>query len=330
MLVRMMRSPDLAAFVAYRNDPEVARYQAWEVPYPTERGVALIAAQDVLDQPVIGQWTQLAIDHDGITVGDLALYLHDDGARAEIGFTLATEHQGRGYAREAAAALVDALFHHTGVHRIEASLDPANIASMRVLEAIGMQYECLARGAFEWRGEWVDDLRYAMVAPDRVAWRERDRSPGHDVRLVPLHMDNVDAYVALSTHWSQRHFVRPVEGSLAQAAVPLFVRGVPFVSQSLGIEADGVPVGFVQLAMPAPLTDEPYLWRLLIDRWHQRRGIGRKVLALAKQWAEQQGHRSLVVHYGEHHGSPKPLYVGFDFVPTGEVHEGESVARLTW
>lgn len=330
LTVRMMRADDVDTFVAYRNDPEVARYQAWELPYSLERATAVLAAQDALDRPVAGQWAQLAIEHDGTTLGDLALYLHEDGARAEIGFTLATPYQGKGYAREAAAALVDALFEHTDVHRIEASLDPANTASMRVLEAIGMQYECLARGAFEWRGEWVDDLRYAMLATERAAWRDRDRSPAREVRLVELNDDNVDAYMALATHWSQQKFVRPVAPSLGQASVPIVVRGRLLVAESFGIEADGVPAGFLQLADQSLAHDEPYLWRLLIDRWHQRRGIGTKVLELVLARMKAAGHRSMTVSYHEYPGTPRPLYLGFGFVPTGEVDDGEAVARLTW
>lgn len=329
LTVRMMRSPDLDVFVAYRNDPEVARYQAWELPYPAERATEFLAAQDAMDEPVVGQWAQLAIEHDGITVGDLALYLHDDGARAEIGFTLSTEHQGKGYAREAAGALVDALFEHTAVHRIEASLDPVNIASMRVLEAIGMQYECLARGAFEWRGEWVDDLRYAMVAPDRAAWRDRDLSPARDVRLVALDGDNVDQFMALATHWSQQKFVRPVASSIAQASVPIDVHGRLLQAESFGVEADGVPVGFVQLADRSLTYDEPYLWRLLIDRWHQHRGIGTKVLELVTERTKATGHHSLTVSYGEYPGTPRPVYLRFGFVPTGDIVDNEAYARLT-
>lgn len=330
LTVRMMRTPDLPVFVAYRNDPEVAALQAWELPYSAERAASALAAQDALDRPLVGQWSQLAIEHDGATVGDLALYLHDDGARAEIGFTLATRHQGKGYAREAAAALVDALFEHTDVHRVEASLDPSNIASMRVLEAIGMQYECIARGAFEWRGEWVDDLRYSMLASERKAWRERDLSPARDVRLVALHGDNVDTYMALTTHWSQQKFVRPVAASLGQASVPITVPGGPLTAESFGIEADGVPVGFLQLADRSLTHDEPYLWRLLIDRWHQRRGIGTRVLELVVERTKAAGHRTLTVSYGEYPGTPRPVYLRFGFVPTGEIVDNEAVARLTW
>ena len=85
--------------------------------------------------------------------------------------------QGRGFAREAAAALVDELIAHHGVHRLVAELDPQNVASMRVLEAIGMTFESLTEASFRWRGEWVDNLNYAMTSAQRSAWRTRPLRP---------------------------------------------------------------------------------------------------------------------------------------------------------
>jgi len=327
--IRMLRAADLSTFVGYRNDAEVTRYQDWPLPYTRALGEALAAAQVGLEGPTRGDWVQLAVEHEGRLVGDVAVRLSADGAVATIGYTIGREHQGHGFASEAVGAVVDALC-TAGVHRFEASLDPRNVASMRVVETVGFTFESLMRDAFIADGQWVDDLRYGMLAPQRVMWRSRDLSRASDVRLVELHGDNVDAYVALATHRSQQRFVRPVEGSLAQAAVPLTVRGLPFHSQSLGVQADGVPVGFVQLADRNDLTYEPYLWRLLIDRWHQRRGIGTQVLQLVVQRVKEAGHNSLTVSYAEHHGTPRPMYLAFGFVPTGDMVDGEALARLSW
>ncbi|MDO8389970.1 MAG: GNAT family N-acetyltransferase [Actinomycetota bacterium] len=329
LTVRMLRAADLPAFVGYRNDTEVAHYQDWPLPYTEGHGDALAASQEALNGPSPGVWVQLAVDHAGQMVGDVAVGLSVDGRTATVGYTIARAHQGHAFAGEAVAAVVDALCAH-GVHRFEASLDPRNVASMRVVESVGFQFESLVHDAFISGGDWVDDLRYSLLAPQRAAWRERTLSPASGVRLVALDGDNIDAYLALATHHSQQRFVRPVEASLAQAAVPLQVRGLPFVSQSLGIEADGEPVGFVQLADRNDLTDEPYLWRLLIDRRHQRRGIGTQVLQLVAERTQAAGARSLTVSYREHVGSPRPLYLRFGFVPTGDVVEGEALARLSW
>ena len=64
--------------------------------------------------------------------------------------------------------MVDALFAHTDVHRIAASIDPANVASMRVLEHLGFRDEGTSRRAERVRGEWLDEMRFALLRDDRV------------------------------------------------------------------------------------------------------------------------------------------------------------------
>ena len=62
-----------------------------------------------------------------------------DGRIATIGYSLATAHQGKGLAREAVGAVVDRLFDVLGVHRVEAGVDPRNIASARLVEDLGFE-----------------------------------------------------------------------------------------------------------------------------------------------------------------------------------------------
>lgn len=330
LTVRMMRGHDIALLVDYRNDPAIGTFQDWELPFTEAAAQRLIDGQAALDGPTDGEWVQLAVElaATGEVVGDIAVQLSGGGAFATLGYTFAAEHHGRGYATEAASAVVDALC-EMGVHRFVATLDPENIPSMRVLEAVGFTFECVARKAADVRGEWVDDLRYSMLAADRRAWRDRPRTRPTDIQLVPLDDELVDRFLGVATHHSQQRFVRPVVFALSQMAFPIFRDdGRQFVPEAFGITADGVAAGFVQLANCSFLHDEPYLWRLLVDRWHQRRGIGREVLHLIAQRTRAAGHSTLLISYGEGPGSPGPLYRSFGFVPTGEVSEGETVARL--
>lgn len=327
--IRMMRSSDLPRFVAYRNDPAIGRFQDWELPFTEAAAARIVDGQAGFDGPTDGEWVQLAVDlrATGEVVGDVAVHLRGGGTTATIGYTFAAEHHGKGYATEAVAAVVDALC-AAGVHRFVASLDPLNIPSMRVLEAVGFTFECLAASAELVRGEWVDDLRYSLLADDRVRWRERARH--HPVvELVVLDDENVDLVHGLATHYSQQRFVRPVMQALAQLAFPVYRDdGKQFIAETFCITADGQPAGFLQVTNCSFTHDEPYLFRLLIDRWHQRRGIGSDVLRLVADRTRTAGHATLMVSYGGGPGSPEPLYRGFGFVPTGEVVADESVARL--
>ena len=89
--------------------------------------------------------------------------------------------------------------------------------------------------------------------------------------------------------------------SFADALTPEPVNGVPVVPWFRAIEADGELAGFVMLAERTAAHPEAYLWRLLIDRHHQRRGIGDRVIALLTDRLRAEGHRTLLVswHPGE-------------------------------
>jgi len=164
--LRRFRPDDLDAFVAYRSDPEVARYQSWEAPYPAGEGRKLIEELQRTHPDTPGEWFQFAVAPraTGALVGDLgALVLADEPRNAEIGFTFATAHQGRGYATEAVLRLLEDLLGERGKHRVAAGCDDRNLRSIALLERVGMRREAHLIESSWWRGEWTNDLGYAIL-----------------------------------------------------------------------------------------------------------------------------------------------------------------------
>lgn len=104
--------------------------------------------------------------------------------------------------------------------------------------------------------------------------------------------------------------------------------GRPYEPWPRVVVADDEVVGFVVMLEPTPTHPVPYLWRLLIDRRHQRRGIGTRVLDLITDRYRQRGDQVLRVQYGQGPGNPSPLYVAHGFVPTGKVVDDEIEAIL--
>ena len=174
LLVRRFRPDDAATFAAYRSDPDVARYQSWDAPYPLAQAQELVdeAAGRHPDTP--GEWCQLAIeDAAGRHVGDVAVHVHADDPRlATIGFTLAAEAQGLGYGTEAVTAVLDYLFLVRGKHRVAAECDARNVRSAALLERVGMRREAHHRSSAWWKGEWTDEYRYAVLAQEWAARRD--------------------------------------------------------------------------------------------------------------------------------------------------------------
>jgi len=172
LLLRRFSETDLEPFLAYRNDPEVARYQDWEELSEAE-ALRLIRASDREEPFAPGEWFQFALQlkDTGVLVGDLGFKVVPDGRQAEVGYTLAREHWGRGYASEAVSRLLDHAFGVLGLHRVCAVVDQQNLASVGVLERIGLRRE----GAFvenAWfKGRWSSEYLYATLRREWLARR---------------------------------------------------------------------------------------------------------------------------------------------------------------
>jgi RimJ/RimL family protein N-acetyltransferase len=169
LVVRRFRADDAAAFASYRSDPEIARYQSWDTPLSDEAAAALVDTFAAAD-PHLPGWCQYAIElrsHHTL-IGDVGVNLHDNLMQAELGFSLATAHQGNGYATEALRAVLEHLFVDRGLHRVSAECDARNLRSARLLERLGFRQEGLRRANTWIKGEWTDDLLFGLLIDD---WR---------------------------------------------------------------------------------------------------------------------------------------------------------------
>jgi RimJ/RimL family protein N-acetyltransferase len=174
LILRRFRESDLSPFCAYRSDPQVARYQGWE-SWSEQEGRLFLDRQMKLHPDVPGTWFQMAIERvgAGALIGDLGLHtLADRPGQAEIGFTLAREHQGQGYATEAVNCLLDYVFGKLGNHRVIAVTDARNVPAARLLERVGMRREGHFIENVWFKGGWGDEYQYAMLEREWRALRE--------------------------------------------------------------------------------------------------------------------------------------------------------------
>ena len=163
---------DAPALFNYRSDAEVARFQSWS-PASVDETRAFIVRNASGPFGESGAWRQLAVRSadTGELVGDLGVRVQaPDDQQVEIGFTIAPERQRQGFGKSAVTALLDYLFTAMGKHRAFASVDPRNGASMALLRGVGMRQEAHFRQSLRWRGEWADDVVFALL---RAEWNER-------------------------------------------------------------------------------------------------------------------------------------------------------------
>jgi diamine N-acetyltransferase len=146
------------------------------------------------------------------------------------------------------------------------------------------------------------------------------------VELRPLTAQNRDAVLSLRVSPAQEQFVGTVEGALLGAADEPGGRAIIWAVY------DGeTPVGFVMISdeVEGPGYIAHYLWKLLIDEQHQRRGYGTATLDLIVEYFRSRGVDVLWTSAGQGEGSPIPFYERYGFEPTGDiVFDDEVLLRL--
>lgn len=168
LVARAMVPEDVEAFVAYRADPDVARYQSWE-HYTLDDGRALVEGMQGLTPGIPGEWFQLALEDvsTGQLVGDLAACVDaDEHRQLEVGFTLDPGHQGQGYGTEALRGLLGYAFGTLGIHRVVAVTDALNAPAAALLTRVGLRKEAHFRDNVFFKGAWGSEFLFAMLASE--------------------------------------------------------------------------------------------------------------------------------------------------------------------
>lgn len=158
---------DLQEIHAFESIPEVDRFNTLGIPNDIEdsRKIILpVIADQRNDERKLYCWKVL--DQDAF-IGLAGLSRNLDRFKiGEIYYKLKPSSWGQGYATEIARRLVRFGFEGLGLHRVEAGVATENIASIRVLEKIGMKREGCHRKILPIRGEWKDNFHYALVEDD--------------------------------------------------------------------------------------------------------------------------------------------------------------------
>ena len=174
LTLRPFVDDDLDAVHAMRSSPDVVLY-LYEEPFtPEQSRDRLVRMMAVPAWEKEGDWLSVAVVEraSGTTVGDLAFHWVSERDRtAEVGFVFDPRHQGKGFATEAARAVVDWAFGVAGMHRVIGRTEARNAASSRVLEKLGMRLEAHFVEN-EWvKHEWQSELVYAVLEHEWNAGR---------------------------------------------------------------------------------------------------------------------------------------------------------------
>jgi RimJ/RimL family protein N-acetyltransferase len=178
LVIRPLTPDDLDRHHALFSDPDVVRYLYFG-PFNREAAREHLERRSVVELPSEGGWINFGVEvqGEGVLIGELAMgFISSVHAHYEVGYVFDANYEGHGYATEGAAMIVELAFAGLGAHRVSGRLDARNTRSALVLERLGMRREALFLENEFVKGEWTDELVYAVLEPE---WRAL-RGPAHE------------------------------------------------------------------------------------------------------------------------------------------------------
>ena len=167
--IRLVESSDIADLLQVNGDEEVTRFLPYAPWSSIADGEAWLARMNALS--AAGTALQFAIIEkaSGRAIGTLLLFRYDEAsARAEIGYVMGRAQWGRGFTHEALGALLESAFGTVGLNRIEANVEPDNVASNKLLLKLGFVLEGRLRENWVTQGKPCDTNVYGLLRRD---WR---------------------------------------------------------------------------------------------------------------------------------------------------------------
>ena len=171
LILRPYTIDDLDDLYDMQSRPEVTRYLLFDV---RDRVQARKSLEDrirttVLDQEGSSLTLAVVLPETAAVIGDVVLFWTSrEHRQGEIGYIFHPDQSGKGYATEAAREMLRLGFEGLGLHRIVGRLDARNTASARVLERLGMRREAHFVQNEMVKGEWTDEIVYALLEDE---WR---------------------------------------------------------------------------------------------------------------------------------------------------------------
>jgi [ribosomal protein S5]-alanine N-acetyltransferase len=172
LLLREFEEEDWQAVLVYQSDPRYLRYYPWT--QRTEQDVRAFVRMFLArreEEPRTKFQLAITLAPQGQLIGNAGIRMNTpDAEEADMGYELDPRYWGRGYATEAASALLAFGFRELKLHRIWAQCMAENTASAHVLEKIGMRQEGRLRENVWMKDRWWDTLVYAILEHE---WQTR-------------------------------------------------------------------------------------------------------------------------------------------------------------
>lgn len=174
LIIRDLELSDLDDFYKYRSNPEITKYQGFDV-MTIEQSRDFILENSSKKFGKAGEWVQYGIENRSTKqlIGDCAIKLNQYDVRiAEVGITISHHEHKKGYAKEALIAILTFLFETQNIHRVVEIVDAENNASISLLLSLGFRIEGYFIENIFFNGKWGSEFQFAMLKRE---WDNRTR-----------------------------------------------------------------------------------------------------------------------------------------------------------
>jgi ribosomal-protein-alanine N-acetyltransferase len=166
LLLKQITTADAPALFEMRSHKDVMRYIDRPLAQSEDDALALIKLiTDLLQKNEAITWG-IFLKEGSPLLGTIGFWqIQKEHYRAEIGYLLHPSVQGKGFMSEALMMVLNFGFHTMKLHSVEANVNPANAASIKLLERAGFVREAYFRENYFYNGKFVDSAVYSLLAP---------------------------------------------------------------------------------------------------------------------------------------------------------------------
>jgi ribosomal-protein-alanine N-acetyltransferase len=167
LLLRELTANDTARIFALRSNEKVMFYIDRPHAKTEEDALAYINSILTASQNNSGITWGICFKDDETLLGTIGFWrIEKEHYRAEIGYMLDDAFQRRGIMQEAITAALDYAFYAMHLHSVEANVNPANVASIKILEKNNFVHEAHFRENYYYNGKFIDSFVFSLLGSD--------------------------------------------------------------------------------------------------------------------------------------------------------------------
>jgi ribosomal-protein-alanine N-acetyltransferase len=167
LVLRQLIAEDEAEIFKLRSDESVSKFLTRPLCKTMEEARAFINKINTGISNNESLYWALTLKNNNALIGTICIWnISKEHARAEVGFELLPDFQGKGFMQEALTAVLDYGFNILQLHSIEGVVSPGNLSSIKILGKNNFVREAYFKENFYHDGKFIDTAVYSLLNPD--------------------------------------------------------------------------------------------------------------------------------------------------------------------